>query len=754
MKRAVCIVFAVCLLSGALCAQQPLAISRILLYKNGMAYVVRTGEIRTPMNLSFRPDQMNDVLKTFTAWNPATSALYQIGYTTGTGPDQLLSRFPFDLKSSGNGLTRFLHEITGAKVKLDFGTRSVSGQLLAIVEEDRAVQPQTVVKDSRLTILNGGSIQAAWLSDVRSLELEDTGLANQLHSYLQILSENRQEVNRDITIYPAGGPAPVSVAYVEQFPLWKTSYRLDLSKTDSRIQGWSQIDNPTGETWNNVDVTLVSGMPTSFVMDLYQPLYTERQTVKVPTSVVAGPRRYDVALNTTEPPKTANTIYGVVRDQIGALIPGASITATAQAGGRTYSAISNDRGSFEIPNLTPGAYLVSVVLPGFSTFNQYVQLSPNGQSAVTAILSVGSVSAEVTVAADRLMATTSSSIGRGRTRSRESVAPPAPTQTADASQVEDYFEYRFPFPIQLGARQSALLPFLNKPVKAEKVSIFKSGIDRDHPMNGALIENNADVPLEPGPITFFQDGRYAGETVIEYLSRGEQRLVSYGLDYDTQVGKQDTHRPEHVVRATAAQGVVTLFYESVQTTSYKFRNKGQESKTIVLEHPRENGTELRDLKPAETTAVSYRFRIPTEPGQEIEFPVTETVSSKEEVEISDLERMGFELMFSAAEIPFELRSRIETIVRAREHLSELQDEKKPLEAQTKAIFNDQERLRENLKALGDRREERELRQGYITELQSQEQNIADLRNKAGELTKQISQQEGLVSQLISDLTWN
>jgi hypothetical protein len=708
------------------------------------------------MNLSFRPDQMNDVLKTFTAWNPATSTLYQVGYATGSGSDHLLARFPFDLRRGGNGLAKFLQQITGAKVKLDLGAQSVSGQLLAIVDEDRAVQPQTVVKDQRLTVLNGGSIQTVWLSDVRSLELEDADLANQLRSYLQIISESRQDVTRDITIYPAAAPGPVNVAYIEQFPLWKTSYRLDLSKTDSRIQGWSQIDNPTGETWNNVEVTLVSGMPTSFVMDLYQPLYTERQIVKVPTSVVAGPRRYDVALNTAQLPKTANTIYGVVRDQIGALIPGASITATAQSGGKTYPAISNDSGAFEIPNLPPGAYMVSVVLPGFRTFNQYVQLSPNGRSAVTAVLSAGSTAEEITVTAElpTLSAQSASvSVGRAR-RGLANTEPPAPAQTADASQVEDYFEYRFPFPIQLGARQSALLPFLNRPVKAEKVSIFKSGIDRDHPLNGAFVENNAEVPLEPGPITFFQDGRYAGETVMEYLSRGERRLVSYGLDYDIQVGSQKSSRPEQIVRLTATKGVVTLFHESVETTSYKFRNKGQESKTLILEHPRDDSTALRDLTPAETTAVGYRFRIAVEPGQEIEFPVAETVTREEAVELDDLDRKEFLEVFSGAGIPSELRSRIETIVRAKERVSELERQKVPLDGQIKAIFNDQQRLRENLKALGDRKEERELRQGYIMQLQSQEQRITDLRNKTEELTKQIGQQEEQVSKMISDLSWN
>jgi len=44
-------------LAGQSLAQQPLSIRRILLYKNGMAYVVRSGEINNPLNLTFRPDE-------------------------------------------------------------------------------------------------------------------------------------------------------------------------------------------------------------------------------------------------------------------------------------------------------------------------------------------------------------------------------------------------------------------------------------------------------------------------------------------------------------------------------------------------------------------------------------------------------------------------------------------------------------------------------------------------------------------------
>jgi hypothetical protein len=708
---------------------------------------------------------MNDVLKSFTAWNPDTSMLYTVGYTAGIATDHLLQRFPFDLRRNEGGVPAFLKQVKGARLSLDLGNRRISGQLIAIVEQDRAVQPQTLVKDHRLTVLAGGSVQTVWLSDVQSFELEEPDLSSQLSSYLEIMAEGRQDATREVTVYPAAtGPATaVNVAYVQHFPVWKTSYRLELSVENSRIQGWTQIDNPTGEAWDNIDVTLVSGMPTSFVMNLYEPLYTSRQTVTVPASVAASPRQYEAALTTMERPAAANAIYGVVRDPSGAVIPGASITAKDSSGQRQFFSRSDNQGYFAITNLPAGSFDVSIELAGFqSQVFRGIQVKPDGQIPLSATLQVATMSqsVEVNTSISLPLATSSASVGssRGRrsfqTTTLPELQPPADAEisTAQATRVEDYFEYRFPFPIRLGGRQSALLPFLDKPIKAERVSIYKSGVDRDHPLNGAWVENNADVPLEPGPVTFFQGGRYAGETVIEYLSRGERRLVSYGVDYDVQAQTQRSSRPETISRTTSSKGVLTVHRDSVQTTSYKFRNKGQEAKTIILEHPRNPQRKLIALTPVETTAAFHRFRIVAQPGEEIDFPVEETVSAQTDVSIDGLHRDDALLIFSS--IPANMRPRVEEVIRERERLAELEEQQEKIKESLESIFEDQERLRENLKVLSDNREDRSLRQRYLTQMEGQEDQVKDLRARAAEHTQRIAERETSISRLIAELTWD
>ena len=90
MKRAIKVFLVMLLVTQTLLAQQPPGITRVLLYKNGMAYIVRSGQITAPVSLTFHPEDMNDVLKSFTAWNPTSGDLYSVGYTTGIPSSYML----------------------------------------------------------------------------------------------------------------------------------------------------------------------------------------------------------------------------------------------------------------------------------------------------------------------------------------------------------------------------------------------------------------------------------------------------------------------------------------------------------------------------------------------------------------------------------------------------------------------------------------------------------------------------------------
>src|SRR5262245_21732327 len=63
-------------------------------------------------------------------------------------------------------------------------------------------------------------------------------------------------------------------------------------------------------------------------------------------------------------------ISGTVRDQSGAVLPGVEITATQTDTGIARTTITNETGSYVLPNLGLGSYRLEAALPGFRSYVQ------------------------------------------------------------------------------------------------------------------------------------------------------------------------------------------------------------------------------------------------------------------------------------------------------------------------------------------------------------------------------------------------
>src|SRR5690349_8978159 len=107
-------------------------------------------------------------------------------------------------------------------------------------------------------------------------------------------------------------------------------------------------------------------------------------------------------------------ISGTARDQSGAVLPGVEITATQTDTGIARTTVTNETGSYALPNLMTGPYKLEASLPGFRTFVQTgIVLQVNADVVINPALEVGQVSEQVEVQANAaLVETRSSGIGQ------------------------------------------------------------------------------------------------------------------------------------------------------------------------------------------------------------------------------------------------------------------------------------------------------------------------------------------------------
>ncbi len=100
-------------------------------------------------------------------------------------------------------------------------------------------------------------------------------------------------------------------------------------------------------------------------------------------------------------------ISGTVKDPSGAVLPGVEITVTQTDTGIARNAVTNETGSYVLPNLAVGPYKLEAALPGFRTFVQTgIVLQVNGSPVLNPVLEVGQVSEQVEVQANAAMVET------------------------------------------------------------------------------------------------------------------------------------------------------------------------------------------------------------------------------------------------------------------------------------------------------------------------------------------------------------
>ena len=100
-------------------------------------------------------------------------------------------------------------------------------------------------------------------------------------------------------------------------------------------------------------------------------------------------------------------ISGAVRDQSGAVLPGVEVVATQTDTGIARNVITNETGSYVLPNLAIGPYRLEAHLPGFRTYVQTgIVLQVNASPVVNPVLEVGQVTEQVEVQANAAMVET------------------------------------------------------------------------------------------------------------------------------------------------------------------------------------------------------------------------------------------------------------------------------------------------------------------------------------------------------------
>jgi hypothetical protein len=274
-----------------------LPVREVILYKHGVGFFERLGTLGAgeSTRLDFRPTEMNDVLKSLTVQEKGGGKISGVRYDSDIPLAEKLNDFPFNL-ADGQPLSTVLDQLKGSRIEMQFGAEKVSGAIVAARliagDKERAEREQVTL------LLDNGDLRNFDLGAAATLRFSDSKLQSQFKDYLAAVTAARSTDRRSVYIDSTDAKSrDVVASYMIPTPIWKSSYRLMLDTTGQPVlEGWAIVDNTTGEDWINVKMSLVSGKPISFISQLYQPRYVQRQTADLPELAALAPVIYGGAI--------------------------------------------------------------------------------------------------------------------------------------------------------------------------------------------------------------------------------------------------------------------------------------------------------------------------------------------------------------------------------------------------------------------------------------------------------------------------
>lgn len=276
-----------------------LPIVHMTLYKHGVGYFQRRGSVTgEALKLTFRREEMDDLLKSLTVIDHGAGQVQGVDYDTPQSQEERLvgSSVILDDRRS---LRDLLMALRGRQVQLLISDGGNETGLLLGLDEDQTAP----LKDSLVSILrqDSASVMTLPLSRVEGVEVQDETAAADLRFFLK--TALGQETHRSITIRLSPDDHDLEVSYIAPAPTWRVSYRLvaddpTLDKPEALLQGWGIFDNRLEEDLTDISLSLTAGMPISFVYDLYTPHTPSRPVVQDEDRTAAAPVMFEAAVAT------------------------------------------------------------------------------------------------------------------------------------------------------------------------------------------------------------------------------------------------------------------------------------------------------------------------------------------------------------------------------------------------------------------------------------------------------------------------
>lgn len=692
-------------------ADAVLPLETLKLYETGVGYFERSGTLdaESSMTLPVPTGHLDDALKTMVVLGTGgrtTVGGIEFPSSLSKGMARALAGLP---ANADEELTykALLSSLKGTSVEIALRTKAGSDTLTARLIEVVEPKPVPVARDDSsdgdgekdgarsaaakppdlqlLVVTEDGEVRRLEASDVISVKPTDPSFSPRVDSALDALSVKNAQTLKALRLLGTS-KTPVTIGYIAEAPIWRSSYRLVMEKTGSRgmLQGWALLHNDTDESWRGVKVELVNGRPDSFLFPLAAPRYSRRPLAEPSEQLATVPQLLET---------TVDQIWGDNLDT--GTIGHGSGTGTGYGYGSGHGRLGGSHRT-RAPSVRMGSTQVSA----------------------SSALSVGNL-AEI-----------------------------APSEGVEAGAL---FSYKLSQPLDLRAHGSALVPFLQAPVNAKRITWFST--PRDAGRSALRLENATRQTLPAGPIAIYEAGGFAGEAAIERMKPKERAFLQFGVDLDVELELDDEQWSDAPKRLYYDKGLLVEDFVRTHDRKYVITSRSGQPRTVVLElkvvdNSKVEGADSLDYDTASKRALAV-FEVP--PGKRLEkkLHILEGLQRSNYVKNVSAERLHE--VAALGDLPAAQRATVAEAAKVVDEIEKKDKEREETEASITEVNEDLKRLREHLAALGDKSTQPAGANPLVKRILDAEDRLIALRQKLKTLEAEIKAKREATEKLLEKL---
>ncbi len=602
----------------------------------------------------------------------------------------------------------------------------------------------------------------------------------------------------------AGGRVhDVAVSYAVPTPTWKAAYRVVLDdQPGGLLQAWAMVNNVSQEDWNGVALTLATGAPMSYALDLHTPEYVKRPdaTGHLVAPTILGPVDQerlgaadrdgdDIPDSIDKCPDDPETFNGM-QDEDGCPDHG-KVVVTSSAMEVLEQILFTRGGEGVQPASAPILDAVAATLRGHPDITKVEigghassdepdpwRVSTRRASAVLAALADRGIDrarlvvvpygatrpldaqsldrnrrVDFTIAARRDQERPL----RGEHRIDVATAQASVHTSTKGADVSGSVRYVVSEPVTIHRGASTMVSILDKKVSADDVLLYRPdgnapGSGR-HPFRAVRLVNDSGFTLEPGPVAIFARGTFVGDSLLGRLDLGETAWVPYALEGGTTVTRTFDASEQPVRISAIHRGTITVEAAGIHVTHYAIAAGREPAKQIYIRHAKTAGFTAKDLPPSTLDqGDAYLVPLPLQPGKTSVLAIEEREPRQRTIQLLDQGATQLGLYVEGSHLPPEIAEQLKTALELRTQIGALEDKLDGMRGRVSDLAARAEELRENLKALDKVRGADELRKQLVASLAQATGDADALARSLAAQNEALALTRGKLADQLRDIT--